>query len=130
MDFLSRLAALVPPSRVHMIKYAGVFAPNHPLRKKLILNPEKKKNHQSKCTNEDEPKGERKKVRNTSWAKLLSRVFQIDVGTCKNCGGEMEIIGAVFDRLQVQRYLDHIGLARPPPDDSSIIELKMEYLPL
>jgi hypothetical protein len=28
LDFLARLAALVPPPRAHLIRYHGVFAPN------------------------------------------------------------------------------------------------------
>ena len=32
LDFLARLAALVPPPRVHVTRYHGVFAPHHALR--------------------------------------------------------------------------------------------------
>jgi len=28
-----------------------------------------------------------------SWAKLLKRVFEIDLEHCPNCGGELKIIG-------------------------------------
>ena len=129
MDFLSRLAALVPPPRIHMVKYAGVFAPNHPIRKKVILNPGKKKSFSARCRDSDSKEG-RRKVRNSSWAKLLSRVFQIDVGSCSRCGGEMEIIGAVFDPQQVHRYLDHVSLARSPPEENESLELETVYLPL
>jgi len=37
-----------------------------------------------------------------SWAKLLKRVFEIDMAHCPNCGGELKIIrrdpGAAGDR--------------------------------
>ena len=29
-----------------------------------------------------------------SWAKLLKRVFEIDLEHCPNCGGELKIIAA------------------------------------
>ena len=32
LEFLDRLAALIPPPRRHRHRYHGVFAPNHPLR--------------------------------------------------------------------------------------------------
>ena len=127
MDFLSRLAALVPPPRVHMIKHSGIFAPNHPLRKSIILKPDQKKGFQNRCEQNDD---EKRKVKNSSWAKLLSRIFNIDVGICSKCGGEMEIISAIFDPFQVHRYLSHVGLARSPPNEPTFDEATITYLPL
>ncbi|MEO6031469.1 MAG: hypothetical protein ABIP61_06140, partial [Burkholderiaceae bacterium] len=31
-----------------------------------------------------------------SWAKLLKRVFEIDMEHCPNCGGELKIIAAAY----------------------------------
>ena len=31
-----------------------------------------------------------------SWAKLLKRVFEIDMEHCPNCGGERKIIAAIL----------------------------------
>jgi len=36
LDFIARLAALVPNPRVNLTRYHGVFAPNHHLRKQVI----------------------------------------------------------------------------------------------
>ncbi len=115
MEFLSRLAALVPPPFMNMIKYAGIFSPNHPMRSKVLPNPDARKGLKAKCPHTDVEETERKKVKNTSWARLLARIFQADVGSCKKCGADMEIISAIFDRTEVSRYLKHVGLARPPP---------------
>ena len=35
LDFIARLAALVPNPRVNLTRYHGVFAPNHPLREQV-----------------------------------------------------------------------------------------------
>jgi hypothetical protein len=129
-DFLSRLAALVPPPRVHMVKYDGIFSPNHPLRAKVVLQPNIKKADQSRCTEEDGKNAERKKVKNSNWARLLARIFKVDIGSCRKCGADMEIISAVFDRSEVSRYLEHVGLARPPPNRSISDESTLVYLPL
>jgi len=32
LDFIARLAALVPPPRLNLIRFHGVFAPNSPWR--------------------------------------------------------------------------------------------------
>ena len=40
---------------------------------------------------------DRKKVKNHRRAKLLKRIFKIDVGTCPKCGIDMEIRSAVHE---------------------------------
>ena len=35
LDFMARLAALVPTPRVNLTRYHGVFAPNHRLREQV-----------------------------------------------------------------------------------------------
>ena len=36
LDFIARLAALVPRPRVNLIRYHGVFAPNSKLRRRIV----------------------------------------------------------------------------------------------
>ena len=31
-----------------------------------------------------------------SWAKLLTRVFELDLAHCPNCGGKLKIIAAIL----------------------------------
>jgi hypothetical protein len=52
-----------------------------------------------------------------SWARLLKRVFAIDMQRCPNCGGgELKIIAAILERPVIQKILTHLGLqARAPP---------------
>jgi hypothetical protein len=59
-----------------------------------------------------------------SWARLLKRVFDIDVEHCPNCGGALKIIAAPFGRLRtgiedppvIVKILSHLGLpTRAPP---------------
>ena len=44
-------------------------------------------------------------------AKLLEKVFQIDISKCKSCGEDMEIISLVEDPMVIQKTLTHCGLA-------------------
>ena len=51
-----------------------------------------------------------------SWAKLLKRVFEIDMDHCPNCGDEVKIIGAILEAPVIEKILMHPGLqARAPP---------------
>ena len=42
----------------------------------------------------------------------------------------MEIVGSVFNPTEVDRYLKHVGFARPPPGELITAESEPRYLPL
>jgi len=51
-----------------------------------------------------------------SWARLLERVFNIDMQHCPNCGaGELKIIAAILQRPVIEKILTHLGLDPQPP---------------
>ena len=51
-----------------------------------------------------------------SRAKLLKRVFEIDLEHCPNCGGELKIIAAILEQPVIEKIPTHLGLqARAPP---------------
>ena len=51
-----------------------------------------------------------------NWARLLKRVFDIDIEYCPNCGGALKIIAAIEDPPVIVKILSHLGLAtRAPP---------------
>jgi len=57
-----------------------------------------------------------------SWARLLKRVFEIELERCLNCGGELKIIAAILEAPVAERILTHLGLqARAPADASRLI---------
>jgi len=50
-----------------------------------------------------------------SWAKLLKRVFELDLEHCPNCGGELKSIATILEGGAL-RILTRLGLqARAPP---------------
>ncbi len=50
------------------------------------------------------------------WARLLKRVFDIDMQHCPNCGaGELKIIAAILERPVIEKILTHLGLDPQPP---------------
>ena len=51
-----------------------------------------------------------------SWARLLIRVFDIDIEHCLHCGGTLKIIAAIEDPTVITKILAHLGLpTRAPP---------------
>ena len=48
-----------------------------------------------------------------SWAKMLAKVFKIDVTKCASCGGYLVKKAAITNPLESRRYLKHVDL---PPD--------------
>ena len=72
VDFMARLAALVPKPRVNLTRYHGVLAPNH--RSRCLITPAKRgKGVQRISTTEVRSPTERHAA--MTWAKRLKRVF-------------------------------------------------------
>jgi len=50
------------------------------------------------------------------WAKLLKRMFELDMEHGPNCGaGELKIIAANLERPVIEKILTHLGLDPQPP---------------
>ena len=63
-----------------------------------------------------------------SWARLLARVFRVDVTECLVCGGKMKSIAALTEPIRT--YLDGVGLAsRAPPiaPPRPLLQTQFEY---
>ena len=50
-----------------------------------------------------------------SWAKLLNRVFKIDITQCQFCRGEVKVISAILEKRTIEKILRHLGLPTEPP---------------
>jgi hypothetical protein len=115
-EFMQRLAALVPRPRLHLIRFHGVLVPNARLRAQVVpAGP-----HEDAGTRQDsqalEPDDGQRWASRISWARLLKRVFQIDLEHCPNCGGGLKIIAAILETEVIERILEHLGPpARAPP---------------
>jgi len=43
-----------------------------------------------------------------TWAQRLKRVFNIDIETCGECGGEVRIIASIDDPMVIRKTLAHL----------------------
>jgi hypothetical protein len=115
LEFMQRLAALVPRPRLHLIRFHGVLAPNAKLRAQVVPQ-EIERPTQATAPVECEAICTHHRPVRLSWAKLLKRVFEIDMEHCPNCGRELKIIAAILEAPVIERILMHLGLqARAPP---------------
>jgi hypothetical protein len=105
LDFIARLAALVPKPRVNLTRFHGVFAPNS--KHRALVTPAKRgKGNKPKATDEPQTPAERRA--SMTWAQRLKRVFNIDVETCRECGGAMKVIACIEDPVVIKKILDHL----------------------
>ena len=102
-----RLVALVPPPRKHMIRYAGVFAPNSHFREEI----RPKQNDALPVETEQKSPGSGR-----GWAQLMKRVFDIDVLQCPRCNSRMQRIAFITEGQGIRDILASIGLATAPPE--------------
>jgi Putative transposase len=111
LEFMQRLAALVPRPRLHLIGFHGALAPNAKLRSKIVPAPAQRATESS--SEDAQAQGAPARM---SWARLLKRVFDIDIEHCPNCGGSLKIIAAIEDPPVIDKILSHLGLpTRAPP---------------
>ena len=89
LEFMQRLIALVFRPRLNLIRFHSILAPNAELRSEII--PDSKKNKSNVSDRNDDVPHSSASVR-ISWARLLKRMFDIDIEQCPHCGGNMKII--------------------------------------
>jgi len=117
LDFIARLAVLVPSPRVNLTRFHGVFAPNSKLRA-WVTPSQRGKGNQIRVADETQaqPPAERRAA--MTWAQRLKRVFSIDIETCSACGGAVKVIACIDEPAVIQKILSHLqGKVAPQPPD-------------
>ncbi len=73
LDFIARLAALVPKPRVNLTRFHGVFAPNSKHRAAVT-----RKGNKTRAADEGQDQAPAERRAAMTWAQRLKRVFGID----------------------------------------------------
>ena len=105
LDFIAKLAALVPKPRVNLTRFHGVFAPNS--KHRVEVTPAKRGKGRTRQENEDKTPEQRHQ--SMTWAQRLKRVFNIDVSICPQCGGEAKVITCIEDQAIIDKILQHFA---------------------
>lgn len=119
LELIGRIAALVPPPRVHRHRYYGVLAPNAPLRTAVTaLAPAAVAAQPAPpvgTSGEEPAEALRRSPARYLWAMLLARIYEAFPLTCPKCGAQMRIIAFITEASSVRQILNHIGEPCTPP---------------
>ena len=134
LDFMARLAALVPPPHMHLTRFHGVFAPHSKLR--AAVTPAGRGIGAQKAPARSSEQGQSASSRHVAmnWARRLKRVFGIEIEACARCGGKLRIIASIeapeviakilahLERVAPEQYSAEWPLgARAPPSQASLL---------
>lgn len=124
---LLRLVALIPPPRVHLVRYAGIFAPH--ARGRYALTGRGLHDERAPQPSVERPArngvdlvalcrvpgpSDPGRARRLDWATLLRRSFAVDVLVCPRCQGTMRLIAVIESPAVIRRILGHLGLDATP----------------
>jgi len=113
LELIERLAALIPPPRLHRHRYHGVLAPNASQRVQVIAlarqlpPPMPNAAHRSHAPARSPAR--------ILWAVLLARIYEIFPLLCPDCGGPVRIIAFLTEAASVNALLTHLGEPTTPP---------------
>ncbi|MFT5355068.1 MAG: hypothetical protein ACI9KE_002284 [Polyangiales bacterium] len=129
LDFISRLCALIPPPRFHMLRYHGILAGHS--RAAEVVPQESAKDESLEPSNdaqqllfEPTPPLQPPPPSRHPWAWLLRRVFAVDIMTCPKCQGAMRVKSIATEASTIQPVLGMASRARPPPP--ALRQLKLD----
>ena len=112
-SFLTRLSWLIVKPGMHLTRYHGVLAPNHPWRNILVPKPPVRVPGTIRC-----------KRSGLDWATLLKRVFALEVLVCASCGGQRRVIAEIPEGKVATAILAHLHLptTAPKPRQSGLFQ--------
>ena len=97
LELLEKLAALVPLPRAYLVRYDGCLAPHNHLRG-AVIPILRQQGVEDEETDTGSP--------HWSWARLLKRVFAVDMARCPFCQqGALRIITAITHGEVIRKIL-------------------------
>ena len=65
------------------------------------------------------------KKSNSTWARLIAKIYEVDPLVCAKCGSEMKVLSVILDSYEINKILKHlvkIGKSPPSLDESVLTE--------
>jgi hypothetical protein len=133
LEFLDRLAKILPPPRIHRHRYHGVFAPNAPLRPLVTARAQEGNALAPRLPDPDVllpaaptlslPTSEAPSPRPSDpdpappsrWASLLARIYEAFPLISPACQTPLTFIAFLTDPEPITQILAHIGEPTSPP---------------
>lgn len=130
LDFIAKLAALVPKPRVNLTRFHGVFAPNS--KHRVDVTPAKRGKKSDKLESSEMDwldKSPAERHRAMTWMQRLKRVFNIDIKVCEHCGGQVKVIASIEDPKVIEQILKHLKQKAAKANAAKQHELPPERAP-
>ncbi|MDO8793425.1 MAG: transposase, partial [Vicinamibacterales bacterium] len=114
VEFLGRLAVLVPRPRINLILYYGVLGPRAAWRSEVVRRTTPEENRDTEVPEApapqagqaDAPDPARRRARGQLWAELMKRTFgRIDALACPRYGGRLRLIALIEEAAVIGRIL-------------------------
>lgn len=129
LDFIAEVTAHIPPKNKQYIRRYGLYSSRTRgiwERSSFIvkLAPSVWKERHGKTTHEAKetvPETHESPVnnkeQNSTWVRLIKKVYGTDPLVCPKCGSPMEIIAVIMEPSETSRILKHlVKVGRPPPN--------------
>ena len=104
-ELIEKLAARVPPPRIHLLRYHGLLAPHAADRARIVPGSETTEGAAASRTSV----AHGGRVPRLAGAQLLAHVGGIDVTVCPRCGGRMQWVSARTDPDSIRTDLTGVG---------------------
>jgi hypothetical protein len=125
LDFIAQLTLHIPEKGKHLLRRYGVYSSRSrgTWRDRPGLRNRAPENWYGFSTvprTVDNREGEAEEVTKVAsrkaWARLLAKVYEIDVLRCPECGGRMSVIAVIREPESIRRIIDCMGKqGRGPP---------------
>ncbi|MCP4967515.1 MAG: transposase [bacterium] len=114
LDFLARMVPLIPPPRMHRVRYHGVLSSHSKLRPGVVPKPpphdEAEQLHLFKQRRRKGGYLAPAAPHRIRWAKLMARVFGLTPLCCPTCSGTMRIVDFVTEPRRIVAIMRQHGL--------------------
>jgi len=122
LEFVAKLAAIIPPPRANQVLYSGVLAGNAALRPEVVPKvptstaAEQAEREALKLV-KAENRGSRsdRAEQRLCWAELLRRVFRVEGWQCPHCAKPMKLRSIVIREPATTQVLSGLLRATGPP---------------
>ena len=122
VEFLGRLAVLVPRPRINLLLYHGVLGPRAAWRSEVVPCAASedgrdvgKESATEQALDAEPAETARRQARGQCWASLMARTFGFDVLACPRCGGRLHLIALIKEAAVIERILRHLGVPTEIP---------------
>ena len=112
LEFVGRLAALVPKPRVNLTRFHGVFSPRSKLSAHVVPGKPINESMQISQPGKQRPYSMTHcSVRGAAFEKgVKGAAIRLEIEKCENCGGKMKIIAGIEDPDVIEKILKYLGL--------------------